>query len=207
MSSSKEKEETKEKGGEEEKMEAGKEEMTAEPSLAQSTRSERKRNREQKRRNEVNGGLDQLTRLIFMIDPQLKVVAELRASKNHSGGKRPPGVSDAQLLSRVELINSAVATLARVHQENEERKLMIARLTMGATGNGGANPLMGSAAGSMLGAANLMAAGSPLRMQNNPMQMGESGEQASKTTKEKTPEDETKEGGPVTKRLKKRQEK
>ena len=214
MSSSKE-EETQEKGGEG-TAKAGKDEMTdvamkliSEPSTAQATatRSERKRNREQKRRNEVNSGLDQLTRLIFIIDPQLKAVAELRASKSHSGGRRPPGVSDTQLLSRVELINSAVATLARVHQENEERKLMIARLTMGAApGNAGVNPLMGSAAGGMLGAASLMAAGSPLRMQGNPTQLGASGEKVSKA-KEKEPVDETKEGGPVTKRMKKRQEK
>ena len=80
------------------------------PKLAES-RSEKKRSREQQRRNQVNEGLDKLTDVIFVIDPDLKAAAKTRAVNNNKSDVR-----DNQLLSRVELVNSAVATLTRVHQ-------------------------------------------------------------------------------------------
>lgn len=102
-------------------------------------RTERKRNREKQRRSDVNKGLDQLIYLVFAIDPQLKKEAEERAKKNPHGGRSL--TADNALLSRVELLNCAVATLQHVHQENEERKMVIARLAeglLGRKGNGAA---------------------------------------------------------------------
>ena len=48
------------------------------PKLAQS-RSEKKRDREQKRRNQLNDGLDKLTEVIFSVDPDLKAAARARS--------------------------------------------------------------------------------------------------------------------------------
>ena len=107
-------------------------------SMAEWSRSERKRHREKQRRSDVNKGLDQMMALIFLIDPQLKAEAEERARKNQGGRT----ASENTMLSRVELINSAVATLERVHRENEERKMVIAHLARGllaGNGSGGAH--------------------------------------------------------------------
>ena len=114
-------------------------------SLAEESRAERKRHREKKRRNDVNKGLDQLMELVFIIDPQLKFEAEERARKA-SGGRTSN--TDAPLLSRVELINSAVVTLERVYRENEERKMVIGHLAGGLlAGNGGGGALLASVPG------------------------------------------------------------
>eukprot|EP00544_Gedaniella_sp_CCMP2646_P009781 CAMPEP_0202494322 /NCGR_PEP_ID=MMETSP1361-20130828/11103_1 /ASSEMBLY_ACC=CAM_ASM_000849 /TAXON_ID=210615 /ORGANISM="Staurosira complex sp., Strain CCMP2646" /LENGTH=210 /DNA_ID=CAMNT_0049124759 /DNA_START=8 /DNA_END=640 /DNA_ORIENTATION=+ len=177
------------------------------PKLAQS-RSEKKRSREQQRRNQVNEGLDKLTDLIFIIDPDLKAAAKTRAVNNNKSN-----VKDNQLLSRVELVDTAVATLTRVHQENEVNKMIVARLTagnpgmlalaMGLPGMGGnsvAYPSLGnqhlsreSEAVAGLGA---MAASSP----------SNTGSPESKTN-DGDSNDAKKEDGPPTKRLKKRQQK
>lgn len=85
------------------------------PRLARA-KSEKKRNREQQRRNALNEGLDRLTELLFFVDPHLKTAAEERTAKNNKTS------NNEQLLSRVELVNSAVSTLGRIHQENERNK-------------------------------------------------------------------------------------
>jgi hypothetical protein len=97
-------------------------------SLAELSRSERKRDREKKRRSDVNSGLDRMMALIFVIDPQLKAEAEERAKKVQGGRATS---AENPILSRVELINSAVMTLERIHRENEERKMVIAHLARG----------------------------------------------------------------------------
>lgn len=88
------------------------------------SRSERKRRREQKRRNDVNQGLDQLMEVIFIIDPQLKVKAMERA--NSECGKGRALKTESNLLCRVELIKNSVATLARIHQDSEAHRSIIA---------------------------------------------------------------------------------
>lgn len=128
--------ETKEK--EEDKDGAPKDELKEKvpdgPKLAQS-RSEKKRNREQQRRNQLNEGLDRLTEVIFIVDPDLKAAARARASNNNRSS-----VPDTQLLSRVELIDTAVATLHRVHQQNEMLRRNLS-VSMGHPGMGGAPAL------------------------------------------------------------------
>jgi hypothetical protein len=99
------------------------------PSLHDLSRTEKKRNREKKRREDVNHGFDQLMSLIFMIDPELKTEAEDR--KKNSLGDGPKAKPEAPLLSRIELINAAIATLQRVHYENTKRKMTIALLSNG----------------------------------------------------------------------------
>jgi hypothetical protein len=104
--------------------------------LLEMSRSERKREREKKRRGDVNRGLDQLMTLVFTIDPELRAEAEERHRKSHSNRVVTRAEPEA-MLSRVELINATVATLHRVHQENEERKMVIAQLSRELLSNGG----------------------------------------------------------------------
>lgn len=122
-------EEGKESLGEAGKEGAAKKEEETELTAAEieKQRVERKRNREKQRRSDVTKGLEALLDLIFRIDPKLKLDAEERAA-NTAGGRI---TSDSSLLSRVELINIAVLTLERIHQENEERKMVITHLTRG----------------------------------------------------------------------------
>lgn len=101
------------------------------------SRSERKCLREKKRRNDVNRGLDQLLSLVFEIDPEIKLEAEERVKKTH--GVLTKALRESPLLSRLELVNHAIATLERVHKENEERKRVISHLSRGLLAGGG-NP-------------------------------------------------------------------
>jgi hypothetical protein len=87
-------------------------------------RSERKRKNEKDRRNQVNEGFDELVKLIFHIQPQLKIAAQARAV----GISNKTSSRDVtELLGRVELVNAAVATLTRIHQENEFHKNAISK--------------------------------------------------------------------------------
>lgn len=81
------------------------------------SRSERKRNREQHRRNEVTNGLDALATMLAKIDPG-RMKGGRWTSKKENGDV---GVA----MSRVELLNHALETLERLHTENEERKTVI----------------------------------------------------------------------------------
>jgi len=202
----------------------------AESSAYADSRSERKRNREQKRRDDVNKGLEQLTKMVFVIDPQLKAAAEDRAKKSHGR----TAVPESQLLSRVELVTSAVATMGRVHQENEMRKVIIAQLSRdlaAARGGSGAAPspeMMAAAAGAQdlsaaaagLGAAGLGGIGFYGSMMGSALQgMGALAQQQREMTEETVAEaaaarskqgeepEEAKaaEKGPTTKRMKTRQ--
>ena len=84
------------------------------------SRSERKRNREKSRRNALNDRLEALAALLYKIDPALK-----------------SGKGDQAIMNRVNLIQSAVQTLQRIHTENEDRKLAITDLTDGGSGKVG----------------------------------------------------------------------
>lgn len=88
------------------------------------SRSERKRNREQHRRNEVTNGLDAMAAMLSKIDPG-RMKGGRWTSKKESGDG---GVA----MSRVELLNHALETLDRLHTENESRKRIIADLIKGA---------------------------------------------------------------------------
>jgi hypothetical protein len=97
------------------------------------TRAEKKRDREKQRRSEINQGYDHLLDLLFRIDPKIRREAEVQAKR---------GKEDQPLLNRLEIINSACAVLERIHNENEERKMVILHLSRGllASGNNGAPP-------------------------------------------------------------------
>lgn len=91
--------------------------------------TERKRKKEKKRRNDINQGLNVLAKVIFLVDPE----KEAQAREGHNGGDSTEAaaaaVESSKLLGRVELVNAAVATLARVHNDNEVHKALIAHLT------------------------------------------------------------------------------
>lgn len=104
------------------------------------SKTERKRNKERRRRNQVNEGLDRLTSLVFVVDPPLKAAAKERALKNHSGSRKPK--TESQLLSRVELLVVLADIMARIHRDNTARKMFIACFAAknGSTMTGGEAP-------------------------------------------------------------------
>lgn len=95
--------------------------------FAKMSRSERKRHREKKRRSDVNRGFDGLMNLLLEIDPTVRTEVEERQLRGQWKGSS--GTQDDNVLSRVELISRTVDVLRRVHNENEERKRIIASLT------------------------------------------------------------------------------
>jgi len=99
------------------------EEDPTEQEVAAMSRSERKRHREKKRRSDVNKGFDELMALLLEIDPEVRADAEERASKGQC--KRSLGAHEDNVLSRVDLIATAVRVLRRVHTENSKHKKMI----------------------------------------------------------------------------------
>lgn len=105
------------------KAEAITEDEPTEQEVAAMSRSERKRHREKKRRSDVNKGFDELMSLLLEIDPEVRADAEERASKGQC--KRSLGAHEENVLSRVDLIATAVRVLRRVHTENEKHKKMI----------------------------------------------------------------------------------
>ena len=102
--------------------------------LASLSRSERKRYREKKRRSDVNKGFEDLMALLLEIDPAVRAEAEERARRGQWKGT--VGASqDESLLSRVDLIARTVNVLRRLHDENEQRKLIIGQLIQESTQN------------------------------------------------------------------------
>ena len=149
-----------------------------EEDFALMSRSERKRHREKKRRSDVNRGFDELMALLLEVDPAVKADAEERAAKGQC--KRVLGAHEDNLLSRVDLISTAIKVLKRVHYENERNKKIIEGLIanrpsvsastsaatgsmagvgggVAATGNGGlSNSLSGYGSSSLMDPATLM---------------------------------------------------
>ena len=64
--------------------------------------------------------------LLIEIDPIVRAEADERAKKGQWKGNL--GSQEENLLSRVELIGRSVEVLRRIHQENEQRKLIIDQL-------------------------------------------------------------------------------
>jgi hypothetical protein len=94
--------------------------------LASLSRSERKRYRERKRRSDVNKGFEDLMTLLVEIDPEVRLEAEERARRGQWKGV--VSSQEENLLSRVDLISRTVIVLRRLHEENEQRKLIIGQL-------------------------------------------------------------------------------
>jgi Helix-loop-helix DNA-binding domain len=99
--------------------------------LAQMSRSERKRHREKKRRSDVNKGFDDLTSLLWEIDPTMRSEVEERAQRSgqSKGGNNSAIPEDSTLMSRVDLISRTVQVLRRIYNENEKNKSIIAALS------------------------------------------------------------------------------
>ena len=111
------------------------EEFTPEE-LSKMSRSERKRHREKKRRNDVNKGFEDLMNLLLEIDPSVRSEAEERSKRGQFKSGSPaaaapvaaPAPPEENLLSRVDLITKTTEVLRRVHRENEDRKAIIEQL-------------------------------------------------------------------------------
>ncbi|EEC50708.1 predicted protein [Phaeodactylum tricornutum CCAP 1055/1] len=106
--------------------------------FSEMARSERKRYREKKRRNDVNKGCNDLLSILIEVDPLLRAEAEERAQRDQWKGT--DRAHDDNLLSRVDLISRTVGVLRRVHQENECRKQIIEQLLKSNGGIGSALP-------------------------------------------------------------------
>jgi hypothetical protein len=105
--------------------------------FSEMARSERKRYREKKRRNDVNKGCNDLLSILIEVDPLLRAEAEERAQRDQWKGT--DRAHDDNLLSRVDLISRTVGVLRRVHQENECRKQIIEQLLKS---NGGVSGML-----------------------------------------------------------------
>ena len=90
------------------------------------TSAEHKRNREKQRRSELNETLDDLSELVFQIDPSLR-----------SGRAEVVGDEDQRMMSagrkntitnRTELIQCTVRLLKRIHADNQRKDQVIADL-------------------------------------------------------------------------------
>lgn len=115
----------------------------ASSNILETSRSERKREKERKRRGDFNRGLDQLMSLVVTIDPELKTEVQDRYRKSHT--RVMSQVTPEKMFSRVDLISNTVTTLQRVHQENEERKMVIAHLakrSLATNGGHGNDPVV-----------------------------------------------------------------
>jgi hypothetical protein len=95
------------------------------PESLQEPPSERKRIKEKKRREGMNKGFQDLAKIIFVINPELKKNALEKSSGMLST------TDESKLLDRVELVKSAVTTLAHLHKDNEAHKMIISHLTKG----------------------------------------------------------------------------
>lgn len=94
-------------------------------------RAERKREREKKRRFDLNGAFDQLKELIFRINPEVRKEAEQRMAANNKAKNEEQGV-----FNRLELVLYALNTLEVVYEENEERKMVIQQMARGMLADG-----------------------------------------------------------------------
>ena len=100
--------------------------MPPPPKKSAATSAEQKRNREKQRRSELNETLDDLSELVFQIDPSLR-----------SGRAEVVGMEDRRVLStgrkntitnRTELIQCTVRLLKRIHSENQQKDQIIGEL-------------------------------------------------------------------------------
>lgn len=88
--------------------------------FAKMSRSERKRHREKKRRQDVNRGFEDLMALLVEIDPSIRSHVEEHRTDAQDGSLGG--------LNRVELISRTVSVLGRIHRENEHRKMQLDNL-------------------------------------------------------------------------------
>jgi hypothetical protein len=90
------------------------------------SRAERKRDREKKRRSDLNEVFDQLQELIFKVSPEVRADAEERMS-----GYKASKNEEHSIISRLELVQFAINALESMYEENEERKMVIQHLARG----------------------------------------------------------------------------
>ena len=106
--------------------ESGSVPMPPPPKKSAATSAEHKRNREKQRRSELNETLDDLSELVFQIDPSLRSGrAEVVGDEDHrmmSAGRKNT------ITNRTELIQCTVRLLKRIHAENQRKDQVIADL-------------------------------------------------------------------------------
>ncbi len=100
--------------------------MPPPPKKSAATSAEHKRNREKQRRSELNETLDDLSELVFQIDPALR---SGRAEEVAHEDQRmmSPGRKNT-ITNRTELIQCTVRLLKRIHAQNQQKDKIIADL-------------------------------------------------------------------------------
>jgi hypothetical protein len=101
------------------------EDGTATPYSSLTERAERKREREKKRRFDLNEAFDRLKELIFTINPEIRKEAEQRMAASKAKNE------EQGVFNRLELVLYAINTLEVVYEENEERKMVIQHMARG----------------------------------------------------------------------------
>lgn len=101
------------------------EDGTATPYSSLTERAERKREREKKRRFDLNEAFDRLKELIFTINPEIRKEAEQRMAASKTKNE------EQGVFNRLELVLYAINTLEVVYEENEERKMVIQHMARG----------------------------------------------------------------------------
>lgn len=93
-------------------------------------KAERKREREKQRRLDLNEAFERLQELVFRINPEIRKEAEIRMAVSKSRN------DEQGIFNRLELLLHALDTLEAVHEENEERKMVIQHMARGMLAGG-----------------------------------------------------------------------
>lgn len=103
-------------------------------------KSERKRQREKQRRSELTNAFDDLSALVMKMDNADEEEGDgddPHRKKNRRLSHRSEGENETGGMTRVDLINRALAIMKRLHQENADLKQSLSR-----SGGGGKNEVM-----------------------------------------------------------------
>jgi hypothetical protein len=92
------------------------------------TSAEYKRNREKQRRSELNDSLDDLSDLVFQIDPSLKSGRDEAVGNDSVEDHKKSIGGKSTITNRTELIQCTVRLLRRIHSENQQKDTIIDNL-------------------------------------------------------------------------------
>ena len=103
-----------------------------------SKRSERKKEREKKRRGQISNAFEELAAFISQVEPEESGGADPRKKRRKSEGGGAGGDANSGR-TRLDLISRALTIMKRLHSENEERKRIIASMQGHGANRGSSN--------------------------------------------------------------------
>ena len=90
-------------------------------------KSERKRQREKQRRSELTNAFDDLSALVLKMDTAADEEEPNKKNRRLSAGRSEHDNEHSGGMTRVDLINRALAIMNRMHKENSELKAELSR--------------------------------------------------------------------------------